>query len=133
MRNKNGARILLSSLFVISILACNLVPSAPTQPSADPVVPQTTVEEIVTDPGCKNQYYPVAQDASWTYKSTGSPVGDYVYTEVVSAMRVDGFTVTSEHVEGFTRSMEWSCTPQGLITKSSDGGPASGIGPDPSR
>ena len=131
MRNGNAARVLFGSLFVISILACNLVPppvpSVPTQPQIVPVEPQTTDVGVTTDSGCKNQYYPVAQDASWTYKSTGSPVGEYVYTEVVSNMRADGFTVTSAHVEGFTRSMEWSCTPQGLTTTTSDGGPASGI------
>ena len=54
-------------------------------------------------------------------------MGEYQYTEVVSDVSADGFTVTSEHVEGFTRSMEWSCTPQGLVTTTPDNGLAGGI------
>jgi hypothetical protein len=42
-------------------------------------------------------------------------------------MRADGFTVTSEHVEGFTRVLEWTCTPQGLVSGTFEGGAAAGF------
>lgn len=128
MRNGNSAKVLFGSLFVITMLACNLGSSAQTQSQGtEPAVPQAAEENTTANAGCINPYYPVVKDASWSYKSTGSPVGEYQYTEVVSDVRADGFTVTSEHVEGFTRSMEWSCTPQGLVTTTPDDGMAGGI------
>ena len=135
MRKGNAARVIFGSLFVISILACNLVsPSQKPQPQADPikpqantVEPQATAEKIMAAGECKNPYYPIIENATWSYKSTGSPVGEYVYTEVVSSMREDGFTITSNHKEGLTRSIEWSCIPQGLATVTFDGGPAAGV------
>lgn len=131
MGNRNAARGFFGSLFVISLLACNLATPGQTQPQTDPVEPQTTGADNPTVGGCANPYYPIVENATWSYKSTGSPVGEYVYTELVSGVKADGFTVSSDHVEGFSRSLEWSCTSQGLVYGTFDGGPAAGITAEP--
>ena len=71
---------------------------------------------------CANDYYPVLQGATWTYKSTGSPAGDYKFTDTISALKSDGFTLTSQFGD-LTRTQEWSCTDQGLLAMQL-GGPA---------
>ncbi len=71
---------------------------------------------------CANDYYPVLQGATWTYKSTGSPAGDYSYTDTISAVKAEGFTLTSQFGD-VTRTQEWSCAQQGLVAMQL-GGPA---------
>lgn len=127
MRNGNTAKVLFGSLIVISLLACGLAAPGDPQPQVNQIEPQPPVDDISTGSGCNNPYFPAVQNASWSYKSAGSSVGEYTYTEVVSEMRADGFTVTSDHVEGFSRLLEWSCTQQGLVSGTFDGGTAAGV------
>jgi hypothetical protein len=104
-------------------LACNLGSgSAPlegqpapesdqaTQPSNDPSQP---TENITTGGLCDNALYPVKQGATWTYLSTGSPSGDFSYTDTIAELRADGFTLTSQFT-GLTRTQEWACETGGL-------------------
>ena len=71
---------------------------------------------------CANDYYPVLQGATWTYKSTGSPAGDFKFTDTVSAVKSDGFTLTSQFGD-VTHTQEWTCSDKGL-TAMQLGGPA---------
>jgi hypothetical protein len=63
---------------------------------------------------CTNAYYPVREGATWTYSSTGGPAGGYGFTDTITSVREDGFTLTSRF-GGLTRSQEWACTPEGLV------------------
>jgi hypothetical protein len=63
---------------------------------------------------CANPYYPVRQGATWTYQSTGSPADDYQFTETITSVRADGFTLSTEY-EKFTRAQEWDCSAEGLL------------------
>src|SRR5215207_9050485 len=45
---------------------------------------------------CTNSYYPIHEGATWTYKSTVAISGDYEFTETITQVRKDGFTVTSQ-------------------------------------
>lgn len=64
---------------------------------------------------CANTYYPIHEGATWTYKSTGASSGDYEVTETITAVRKDGFTVTSL-IGDEPQIQEWGCTEQGLVT-----------------
>lgn len=100
---------LFSLLFVLSLLtACS---SAPASNNTEDGAPVDTA--AVTGP-CANDYYPVVQGASWNYKSTGSPAGDYKFTDTISAVISDGFTLTSQYGD-LTRTQEWGCTDDGLV------------------
>ena len=63
---------------------------------------------------CANAYYPVREGATWTYASTGSVAGDYSFTDTITAVREDGFTLTSQFKD-LTRTQEWACKPEGLV------------------
>ena len=71
---------------------------------------------------CANAYYPVRQGATWTYKSVGGPTGEFSFTDSITSVRDDGFTLTTQFNE-LTRTQEWSCTSEGLVALQL-GGPA---------
>jgi hypothetical protein len=56
----------------------------------------------------------VREGATWIYQSTGSPADDYRFTDTITSVSDDGFTLTTEY-EKFTRIQEWSCSPEGLL------------------
>ena len=131
MEEKKIRRVFSILLTIVFLAAC----SAPAQPSptATQVIetqtPPPTSTELATEAPatseasatpaaaeslCSNAYYPVQEDSTWSYKSTGSPAGDYSYTDTVTAVRPDGFTLTSKF-DKLTRTQEWSCKPEGLV------------------
>jgi hypothetical protein len=63
---------------------------------------------------CANAYYPVREGATWTYSSTGGPAGGYGFTDTITSVREDGFTLTTTFDE-LTRTQEWGCRPEGLV------------------
>jgi hypothetical protein len=86
-------------------------------------------EEPTAEPPslCSNEYYPVVEGASWTYNVTGAPTGDYTFTDTITEVRADGFTLTSSFPDGLTRTQEWSCTSEGLVSLDFGGGAAAGL------
>jgi hypothetical protein len=114
LMNWNKISKLFSLLLALSLItACSSTPPSTNEtPSGS-----TTVKGI-----CANDYYPVVQGATWTYKSTGSPAGDYSFTDTISSVKRDGFTLTSQY-GNLTRTQDWNCTEQGLVALQL-GGPA---------
>jgi hypothetical protein len=130
--DKNKIKSILSLLLIIIFLAACSSPSnqSPTETQANETqAPQTTATEIVTQPPatseggvtpsageglCANAYYPVREGATWSYKSTGGPTGEYTFTDTISSVREDGFTLSSQFGE-LTRTQEWACKPEGLV------------------
>ncbi len=109
--------ILLIASLVIT-LACNL--GAPNASAAEPGATSNPAQPIAPTAAipangglCDNPLYPVRQGASWTYASTGSPSGDFTYTDTISEVRADGFTLSTEFT-GLVRTQEWVCEPGGL-------------------
>jgi len=112
------------SLFLIFtfITACSSTGAAPT---TAPVPTETTIPtEAPISPGagmpvtgtglCANAYYPVREGATWSYKSVGGPTGEFGFTDTITSVREDGFTLTTQF-EDLTRTQEWSCTSDGLV------------------
>jgi len=75
-------------------------------PSETPTTSETSL--------CTNTYYPVREGATWSYKSTGSPASEYSFTDMITSVREDGFTLTSQ-LGDLTRTQEWECKPEGLV------------------
>ncbi|MBN2116246.1 MAG: hypothetical protein JW730_06740 [Anaerolineales bacterium] len=121
--------LLLTTIF---LTACSFPTSAPTvEPQVtEPESPQTEAPAAsegglpVQGEGlCSNAYYPVRQGATWNYKSTGSPAGEYSFTDTISAVRDDGFTLSTQF-NNLTRTQEWACREEGLVALQFGGAPA---------
>jgi hypothetical protein len=130
--------ILISILLVTVFLAACSTPSVPpTNPQSTETaqvsttetaaVPTGTLEGNPTDPAgqvlCTNTYYPTRQGATWTYKSTGGPAGEYSFTDTITSARTDGFTLSTQ-IGNITRTQEWTCTAEGLAALQLGGAPA---------
>src|SRR5215212_8232661 len=82
-------------------------------PTEAPISPGTGMP--VTGTGlCANAYYPVREGATWTYQSVGGPTGEFSFTDTITSVREDGFTLTTQFKD-LTRTQEWSCTSEGLV------------------
>ncbi len=75
---------------------------------------------------CDNVLYPVKQGAAWTYASAGGPGGSFTYTDTITQVRTDGFTLTSQFADA-QRAQEWSCRSDGLQALQIGGSSAAGI------
>src|SRR5215217_227494 len=121
-------------LLIVIVTACSKAEATPTlapaatQGNASTQAPlateaSTSTEAPVTSGSgmpvagagqCANAYYPVREGATWTYSSTGGPTGGYGFTDTITSVRDDGFTLTTKFDE-LTRTQEWGCQPEGLV------------------
>lgn len=113
MQRKGFSPYLFLSLFLLPIMACGLGNPATPTPAEISAAPPAAPEGTAITSVCANPYFPAVLNASWTYKSTGTSKGEYLFTDIVTKVREDGFTVSSDF--GYaTKSNDWSCTPEGL-------------------
>jgi hypothetical protein len=131
MEQKKIRTVLSFLLTIMFLAACSFPANTPT------LVPQATQTESATEAPatseagvpatgaglCANAYYPVRQGATWTYKSTGSPAGDYSFTDTITSIREDGFTLSTQF-NNITPTQEWACKPEGLVALQFGGAPA---------
>ena len=129
---KNKFKSIVSVLLMIIFLAACSSP-ATSSPTETQVIktqtPPATPTEIATEPPatsegagtsatgedlCANAYYPVREGSTWTYKSTGGPTGEYSFTDTITSVGADGFTLSSQFGD-LTRTQEWACKPEGLV------------------
>jgi hypothetical protein len=134
---QNKVYTLISMLLVITFLAaCSTPPVSPTStqsietaqstPTTPAAEATATVEGSTPVAGqglCTTLYYPVRQGATWTYKSTGGPAGEYSFTDTIIAVRESGFTLSTQ-IGDLTRTQEWTCTAEGLAALQLGGAPA---------
>lgn len=113
-------RLLSLPIIAILIVACS--PSTPNPTEA----PVNTNAPAIGEGLCANPYYPVRQGATWTYNSTGGTSGDFSFTDTITSVRSDGFTVTTQFTD-LTRTQEWACKPEGLVALQFGGGPAGSL------
>jgi DUF3108-like len=131
---KNKIKLILRLFLTIIFLTACSSPSTPAPTELQPTqtqAPLATATElaIATEPPatsesggmpvageglCANAYYPVREGATWSYKSTGRPTGEYSFTDTISSVREDGFTLSTQFGD-LTRTQEWSCTSEGLV------------------
>jgi hypothetical protein len=108
---------------LLVVLACNF--TNPESTSTDPANQEAT-EITVIEGLCDNPLYPVKQNATWTYFNTGAPSGDFTYTDTITEVRADGFTLTTTFDE-LTRTQAWACETGGLKALEYSGGPTANI------
>jgi hypothetical protein len=116
------------SLITIFLAACSPPPAISTSTQQIDTVPVPTATPEASTPVvpqglCTNLYYPVRQGATWTYKSTGGPAGEYSFTDTITSVRLDGFTLSTQ-IGQLTRLQEWTCTAEGLSALQLGGAPA---------
>ena len=133
--NLNWKRKLISLLLtMLFITACassgNGITTEPTsteQPgvteTASAQSPSTETPSSSGNSLCGNLYYPVRQGATWTYKSTGSPAGEFSFTDTITSVHEDSFTLTSQFGD-VARTQEWACQEIGLVALQLGGAPA---------
>lgn len=103
--------------------ACNLN----TLQGTETPIPTSTPTQVQEPEGlCANPLFPVKLGATWTYSGMGSSAGDYSFTDTITDVREDGFTLASQF-DGLTRTQEWACKPEGLASLTFGGGAAGGI------
>jgi hypothetical protein len=123
-------------LILIFLAACSTPPIPPTGLQSTATAPTTLTETAFAPTAtletstpaaaqglCTNTYYPVRQGATWTYKSTGGPAGEYSFTDTIPSVRDDGFTLSTQ-VGDLTRTQDWTCSAEGLAALQLGGAPA---------
>ncbi len=123
MKSNPSYRLLVLLFTALFIMACALPGlGAPAPDSASPGgdAPGSSSEL------CANQYYPVRQGATWSYKATGGTSGEYAFTDTISSARANGFTLTTQFTD-LTRTQEWECRDAGLVALQLGGGTAAAL------
>ena len=113
MKSKIIFNVICSVFLLISLAACS-ASNSQTTPTAEPPTQGTSPQPTSSVSGlCSNPLYPVIQGATWTYSNTGSPAGSFTYTDTITSVRPDGFTLTTQFTD-LTRTQEWACKQEGL-------------------
>ena len=118
--------IFLISLLPVTLTACGAGNSSnpnialPILQTSDPNMSHSSSEL------CDNVLYPTAQGAAWVYTSAGGPSGTFNYTNSITKVRANDFTLTSQFAD-ITRTQEWTCRPDGLKALQLGGGSAAGV------
>lgn len=113
--------IIYISITSLILAACGRS-ATPTQVMSEtPIVLETTpVAGIPTtapnDP-CLNVYFPVRRGATWTYASSGSPLGSFSFEKQVREVQPGQFEVNTG-IDGKVLREVWLCRPEGLVAQS---------------
>ena len=75
---------------------------------------------------CENRLFPVRAGASWMYLNTGGPSGTFPYSDTISEVHEDGFTLTTQY-SNMSRSQQWECETDGLKALELGGGTTASI------
>lgn len=104
-------RIASIILMIVSLAACG----KSVEPTQAPVDPGNVVLPTA-QPGdpCANEYFPIKNEATYTYSSTGSPSGPYSFFRTINNIRADGFTIVTNY-KNQNLVQEWSCKSEGLV------------------
>ena len=121
-------------IIVVVVMACSALGNGPGEedvPGEGPTsieegsgASESTEESLATGNGlCANVYYPVINGGTWGYQGTSTAAEDFSFTNTITSVREDGFTVTVEF-DDVTLVQEWACTPEGILALDSGGGTA---------
>ncbi len=139
MKILKSRKVTWSALLALMLLlaACGGSPA----PVEETLAPDETAEEasgeaaepaepeVIGSGLCANEYWPVAEGASWTYAGTGSS-GGYTWTANMSGVNDSGFTLTNTfNVDDGTvvATQQWSCNNEGVAALQFGGGPEASL------
>ncbi len=122
MHTKSKAAIIFFIVVLFALSACN------TNESSESILPFTPQPAANSSPNgaCDNILFPVKLGATWTYTSTGGPAGTFTYTDTITNIHADGFTLTSQFDQN-KHTQDWLCTADGLKALQLGGGAAAGV------
>ena len=123
MRFRSFLHLIPTLVLLSSLLACNIgvTPPAPTTPTLESTATslpptETPTAGVRTGTGlCANSLYPIIKDATWSYAGDSGSNGSYNYTDTITDVREDGFTITSLFNNSLSRTQQWACKPEGLV------------------
>lgn len=128
MQSSRNKISLIIATCLLSLAACSSLGGG--TESDQVVLPYTQVPPSNGIPNtgglCDNPLYPVRQGASWAYINSGGPNGTFAYSDMISAVRKDGFTLTSQ-IGTLVRTQEWACEADGLKALELGGGTTASI------
>lgn len=99
-------------LLVVSLAACG-------QGAAPTSIPATEAPEGAVIPTaqatnpCLNEYFPVKENATFNYSSTGGPTGPYSFTRVIKAVQENTFSLNTKFKDQ-DYIQKWLCKSDGL-------------------
>jgi hypothetical protein len=114
---------------IASVSPTSAAISPATETPVNTASPVNTPAPAAGSEPCANSYYPVREGATWTYSSTGGPAGGLGFTDTISSVREDEFTLTSQFGD-LNRTQEWACTPEGLVALQLGGSSAAVLNED---
>lgn len=128
--------LVLLVLAAAMISACGTSTGTGTTPTAASLAgPQSTevaqamaseTPAATTGTTCDHPYFPAVLGAHWTYVSTNDLVGVYEFTDMITDVRSDGFTMSGEF-DDLVRTVEWACSSDGLTALQFGGGAAASV------
>jgi hypothetical protein len=102
----NRVQLIISIVLLVVILA-----ACGKSPASTPSGSGTAAPASKASSGdCANAYYPVAAGDSWSYSSSGGNLGDYTYTQKITAANGTGFTKSYAASTGVDLSIDWKCS-----------------------
>jgi hypothetical protein len=127
MNEKLHLRVALALMLGLVLQACSPgIPETPVSPTLEAAPAETELAQSREQGLCDNPLYPVISGATWTYQSSGSLSGNFSFTDTVTDVREDGFTLSSLF-NGATVTQEWACNPEGLASLTFGSGVAGGL------
>ena len=127
MTNKYTSSVALMLLLTLIFTACaSGNPELPATSTLEPEPVESETPNAKDVSLCYNPLYPVKEGVTWTYQSTGGLSGNFSFTDTITGIREDGFTLESEF-NGATLTQEWTCSSEGLASLSFGSGVAGGL------
>jgi hypothetical protein len=111
--NNGLCKIASAILLVTTLTACGLGAGNPTAVPVAPATTQVVLPTVQASDPCNNEYFPVKNNATYTYSSTGSPSGPYTFTRTITNVLANGFTIASKFKD-LAPTQKWLCKPKGL-------------------
>jgi hypothetical protein len=110
MNSRQSHFIISSLLLIVMLAACAQSPaSAPSGSTGSPAAATSQPVSASASGGCTNAYFPTSSGTSWSYSSSGSPLGAYTYTWTVTDLSDTGFTTSDQYSTGVNATIKWNC------------------------
>ena len=105
MHTYNHHPIYIALILSIILVACAHGPAG-TSSSSKATVPPGNPSG---NGNCANAYFPTSVGTSWSYASSGSPLGAYTYTWTVTSLSSTGFSTSDQYSTGVNAEIKWEC------------------------
>ncbi len=116
-----GQHMLFLNLVLTAVMLSTSLSDAQSGPSSlqyAPVQAAPSKTGAVTHNLCSVALFPVQVGADWTYSNTSANIGNSSFTNTITAIQPDGFTIATQSGNS-SATQNWACTTRGLLALSS--------------